>query len=155
MTDQRGAVFLCFFPPLFLFPFLFSVLISGSVCIMHGQVGPDAAVSSRGCTEQGMWPALSVAPCPILLQPTVRVLRVLLSRLFASYSSTALADHLFLYPVVSRYLKLYGNRLQSWTLCSHSKVLFKQFSCLAFPLILSVKNFFSSVAFNKKVCMIS
>lgn len=146
-----------FFPPLFLFPFLFSVLISGSVCITREQVGPDAAVSSRGCTEQGMWPALSAAPrpTPILLQPAVRVLRMLLSRLFASYSSVGLADHLFLYSVVGRYLKLYGNRLQSWTLCSCSSVLFKQFSCLAFPLLSSVKNFFSCMAFNKEVCMIS
>lgn len=145
-----------FFPPLFLFPFLFSVLISVSVCFIYEQVGPDAAVSSRGCTEQGMWTALSVAPrpMPILLQSAVRVLRVLLSKLFASYSSTGLADHLLLYPVVSRYLKLCGNRLESWTLCSYSSVLFKQFSCLAFPLFLSVKNFFCCMRFNKEVYMI-
>lgn len=110
-------------------------LLVGSVCIIRDQAGPDAAVSSRGCTEQGMWPALSVAPRPIPSQPAARVLRTILPRLFSSYSATGLADYLFLYSVVSRYLKLYGNRSQSWTLCSPSSVLFKQFSCLAFPLL--------------------
>lgn len=151
MTDQRGAVFLCFFHPSFssLSP---SQFFLGAVFVLSMSRLDQLLPCPAG---DAMWPALSVAPCPmpILLQPAARVLRVLLCSLFASYSVTGLADHHFLYSVVSRYLKLNGNRLQSWTLCSHSSVLFKQFSCLAFPLLLSVKNFFSCMEFNKEVYM--
>lgn len=149
MTDQRGAVFLCILHPSFSSLFSSQFLL-GTVFALSMSRLDQMLLCPVG---DAMWPALSVASCPmpILLQPAARVLRVLLSKLFASYAVTGLADHRFLYSVVSRYLKLNGNRLQSWTLCSHSSVLFEQFSCLAFPLLLSVKNFFSCLEFNKEV----